>query len=134
MSVGVGMDHDSRLLALRLEGRGSRCSGSRLLSLGARVLSLDPRITSLDELWALLESLRLELLLFFCSGPCLVASRLELAAFLGLRGWSLRCLPLSGIGGLDPGVFFLLCWFWSSLWLCIGFFLGGLSLLWLSSG
>ena len=89
-----------------------------MLSLGARVLSLDPRITSLDELWALLESLRLELLLLFCSSPCLVASRLELATFLGLRRWSLRLLPVSGIRGLDPGVLFLYCWFWCSLLLC----------------
>ena len=57
-----------------------------MLSLRARVLSLDPWISSLDELWALLESLRLELLLLFCSSPRFVAGRLELAAFLGLRG------------------------------------------------
>ena len=56
-----------------------------MLSLRARVLSLDPWISSLDELWALLESLRLELLLLFCSSPRFVACRLELAAFLGLR-------------------------------------------------
>ena len=102
-----------------------------MLSLGARVLSLDPRITSLNELWALLKSLRLELLLLFCSSPCLVASGLELAALFGLRRWVLRCLPLSGIRGLDPGVLFLVCWFWCSFLLCLGFLLGGLGLLWL---